>query len=310
LELGAQDKELAQFVKENVFSVSHETEERLAATQSILQELAKLVDGSKPDWPLLSQRLGALKETLWVTSAQAQDERANYEKLIQLSQELESKLAITKKYLDERKEDRAEANANYKKAREFLDDVQVNLKQGKSNWAELIKKAIRIAELNELSLSRAKQDVALYEKAMSELRQAEREIQSSDRSFGLGVFAELQPARQTLGLALNELRDGNYERALSLADEVEHNANEAVRRAYERAQRMQQELYERRRQEEMARAAMTAANVLFSGGSRGSRRSSGGGGISFGGGGGGGSSWGSSSGRSSGWSSSSGRRSW
>ncbi len=315
LKLSPQCEQLAQFVKENAFTVSHETEERLSVSQAMLQALTKSMNASKPDWPLLAQQLQSLQQTIDLSIAQAQEEKSNFEKLSQLSKELESKLAITKKYLDERKEDRTDANADYQKAREFLDDIQANVKQGKSNWAELIKKAIRTTELNELSLSRAKQDVTLYEKAMSELRQAEREIQSGDRSFGFGVYAELQPAQQTLQTALSELRIGNYERALSLADEAERNVGEAVRRAYERAQRLQQELYERRRQEEMARAAMTVASVLFSGGGGSRRHSSGGGwsggsGSSFGGGGGGGSSWGSSSGRSGGWSSSSGRRTW
>jgi uncharacterized membrane protein YgcG len=300
--------QLAQFAKEHSSVVSSDSDQRLSESSEMLQSLSQHLTEPKPDWPWILQRLQALSQTLDLASEQAQTEQENFQKLSQLVPEIESKLLITKKFLDEHSEDRAEANENYQKANEFFFDIKTGLGRGKSNWTDLLKKAIRVTELNEMALARAQQDVELYGKAMRELRQAEQEISSGNRSFGYGVSADLQPARQTLNLALSELRAGHYERALGLADEAERTANETVRRAYERARQLEQELVERRRREEMARAAMMAASILFSGG--GGSRKHGGGSISFGGGSRGGSSWGSSSGRSGGWSSSSGRRTW
>ncbi len=299
--------QLAQFVQQNSSIVSSDIDQRLNESSEMLQSLSQHLDESKPDWPLLLQKLQALSQALDLASEQAQTERESFQKLSQLVPQIESKLAITKKFLDEHSEDRAEANENYQKASAFGVDIKTGLDTEKSNWTELLKKAIRVTELNELALSRAQQDIELHNRVMRELRQAEQEISSGNRSFGYGVSADLQPARQTLNLALSELRAGHYERALGLADEAERTANETVRRAHDRARQLEQELLERRRQEEMARAAMMAASIFFSG--SGGSRKHGGGGIRLGGGSGG-SSWGSSSGRSGGWSSSSGRRTW
>lgn len=298
-------EQLAQFAKENAAIVSQQTDAQLGASQNTLQQLTQCLGEPRPDWPVIVQQLRALSQALDLTTAQALEERAIYQKLTQLAQELQSKLAITKKFLDEHTEDRAEANSDYQKASEFLADIQDGLRQGKSNWTELIKKAIRATELCELALSLAKQDVELYAKAMSELREAEHEIAAGGRDFGQGIHADLQPAREKLNLALSELRAGHYEQALNLADEADRKTAEAATRASAEAQRLEDELRERRRNAEMARAAITIAGVLLSSGSRGRGIGGFGGGSSSGWGG-----WGSSSGRGGGWSSGSGRRTW
>ncbi|MBI1743913.1 hypothetical protein HYR54_12735 [Candidatus Acetothermia bacterium] len=303
---------LAQFIKENSFSISSETDGRFSELQNQLQQLTPQLSELRPDWPALLQQLQGLSQMLSLIAEQARHEQETFQKLSQLSPQLQSQLAATKKFLDEHTEDRAEANSDYQKAHEFFSDIQAGLKQGKANWAELTKKAIRATELNELALSLAKKDVELYEKAMHEVRDAQGKVETSTgQNFGYGVNADLFPARQALNSALSALRVGNYEQALQLAEASERTAAHAVNTAYDQAQQMQEEFYRQRRNAEMARTAMTVAGLLLSSGV--SRRSSwgGGGGIGFGGfSGGGGSSWGSSSGSSGGWSSSSGRRTW
>jgi len=295
-------EEISQFAQANSFAIMPEVDELIAENAVNLKEIYKDMGVKLPDWPVIQRKLEQVKDALELALAQAQDNVANHEKLATLAVELKDKLSITGKFLDEHTEDRAAANDDYQKAYKFYRDIEAGLGQPKSNWAELIKKAIRAIELNELSLRRAKKDIELYEKAMKELKEAEREIAASDRqyNYNYGIHVDLHRAKAALEAALKAMRARNYESAIALADEAEREAEEAARKARRRLEEIEFEM-RRKREEEWTRRRVQS---WWWGCGGGSGRGGWGKGSSWGGGG-----WGSSSG-GGGWGSSSGGGKW
>lgn len=229
--------------------------ERIAAAGHVLS--AAWVEGTQAPvnwdraWHLLGSATLAVQEAERVLQAEVAAHRSLESALGVARRELTE----TRRFLDAHHEDRRAANARQEEAVRVLAEVERSAVAGDVPWDRLEERSREAVTLSRRSRALAEQDMELARQAQAELEETSQCLRHAAGFLQHGVSVSLHGPERTLGVARQCWGDGEYERAIELANRAESDARGARRRAEAEVAAIEERIARQRREEEERREA-------------------------------------------------------
>jgi uncharacterized membrane protein YgcG len=241
-------RQLQTYLGQHADTVDQEARSHLAEASRIEEQVVAGLDSSRPNWPVVKQRLDQLAAAIQSAREAAEADvrhRAALEATLQESETLSARVANT---LRSHTADRPRANQAYRRAAAAL----AELRERRSNWKGLLAAATEAKQDLVNAEQWATQDIQLAAQAMQAITAAERAVGSARSFVSLGISAESGVAASTLAESQRQFAAQQYEQTIASAGSAEQQARQAVQAAEQAAQmrRMQQEAERRRRDAE------------------------------------------------------------
>jgi hypothetical protein len=199
------------------------------------EEVLAGFEGSRPDWPSVSQTLARAFEEYSIAQSQAEADVRAHEQLRDEYGRARQELDRVARLLSSRREDRVAANQRFRSAAEVLDQVGLDLSSSSGEWARLLERVRAAGDDLEQAERLAQEDIRLATQAESELAGASQSIEQARGYVAMGVSVDTSGAEAALDRAEQLLQAQEYEQAIECAGNAVQQARQAHQAAVQQA---------------------------------------------------------------------------
>ncbi len=240
------DSRVQEFFGQHAPAVRQPARTRLDAAAERWRTLRGLMDSLRPNWPAIQQKLEEVRKEIDSAQQEAEEDVRSHQQFVARLQETTREAERVGQFLQQRAEDRRQANDRYRTAVETLEHVRRESVGKPADWKTLIRQVEEAAVAVKQAEDLARQDLQLAERAAAEISAAEHEVARARGFFQLGISADVTEADRLLGQARLRLTEQAYEQTIEQAGSAQQAARQSHNNAVYRAQQEQQRLDQER----------------------------------------------------------------
>lgn len=205
--------------------ISREAADYFANVVVSIDRLGSQAQAARPNLFELRQQAVTLRNGMELARKQADEDIQGHAKLAEQLTLVRSRLQAVGRLLQQENKDRPPANQRFQQAVESMSRYDQKNPLAESNWDERLRWLQEIAESLDRAESLANQDINLANGAIAEIESAGKAIRKVQAYYRSGISADLGNAESYLEKARQQLNAQEYEAAVNLAQQAEHEAS-------------------------------------------------------------------------------------